>query len=59
MSNEIISHMEETFYSTKQNGTGVGLAYVKKIIELHKGKISYKSKEKKGTAVTVTLPLIN
>ena len=59
MNNEILSHMEETFYSTKQNGTGVGLAYVKKIIELHKGKISYKSKEKKGTAVTVTLPIIN
>lgn len=59
MNSEVLSHMEEAFYSTKQNGTGVGLAYVKKIIELHKGKISYKSKEKKGTTVTVNLPLIN
>lgn len=58
MNSEILSHMEETFYSTKQNGTGVGLAYVKKIIELHKGKITYKSKEKKGTKVVVNLPLL-
>ena len=59
MSNEVLNHIEDTFYSTKQTGTGIGMSYVKKIIELHKGKITYKSKEKEGTTVNVNLPLID
>ena len=59
MNNEILKHIDETFYSTKQNGTGIGMAYVKKIIEMHKGKIEIKSKEKKGTTVVVGLPSKN
>lgn len=59
MNSEVLNHIEEPFYSTKQTGTGIGMAYVKKIIELHKGKLSYKSKEKEGTTVAVTLPLID
>lgn len=59
MSSEILNHIEEPFYSTKQTGTGIGMAYVKKIIELHKGKLSYSSKEKEGTTVVVTLPLLD
>ena len=57
MSTEVLNHIEEPFYSTKQTGTGIGMAYVKKIIELHRGKISYMSKEKEGTTVVVTLPI--
>ena len=59
MSREVLTHIEDTFYSTKQNGTGIGVTYVKKIIDLHKGKIYFKSKEKKGTTVTVILPSMN
>lgn len=59
MNSEVLNHIGEPFYSTKQTGTGIGMAYVKKIIELHKGKISYKSKEKEGTTVVVTLPLLD
>ena len=59
MNSEVLNRIGEPFYSTKQTGTGIGMAYVKKIIELHKGKISYKSKEKEGTTVIVTLPLLD
>lgn len=59
MNSEVLNRIGEPFYSTKQTGTGIGMAYVKKIIELHKGKISYKSKEKEGTTVVVTLPLLD
>jgi two-component system phosphate regulon sensor histidine kinase PhoR len=37
-------------------GFGLGLAYVKKIIELHQGSIELKSEKEKGTTFTLTLP---
>jgi two-component system, OmpR family, phosphate regulon sensor histidine kinase PhoR len=37
-------------------GFGIGLAYVKAIIELHKGTIELKSEKGKGTSFTITLP---
>ena len=38
-------------------GSGLGLALAKDLVELHRGKISVHSKEGKGTTLTVTLPL--
>ena len=40
-----------------EKSTGLGLAICKQIIKLHKGRISVKSQENKGTRFTVTLPL--
>ena len=37
-------------------GHGLGLAYVKRIIDLHDGKINLESKENVGTTFTLTLP---
>lgn len=40
-------------------GYGLGLYYVKKIVNLHKGKIELKSEINKGTCITIKLPVAN
>ena len=42
--------------SRKHNGTGLGLPLVKKLIELHGGSLTIKSKVGVGTVVTVSFP---
>ena len=39
-------------------GFGLGLAYTKKIIEMHKGSIELQSEKGKGTTFTITLPYV-
>jgi len=46
----------EPKFTTKTDGMGLGLGIVKNIINSHRGKISYKSKSKKGTKFTISLP---
>ena len=43
-------------FSTKSSGTGLGLAITKKIINEHNGQILFRSKPKRGTTFTITLP---
>jgi signal transduction histidine kinase len=52
-----LARIFEPYQSTRPNGTGLGLATVKKIIDAHKGTISVVSEPGKGTAFTITLPL--
>ncbi len=57
MDSETLSKVYDTFYTTKKNGTGLGVAISKEIIELHHGKINYESEFGKGTKVTIQLPI--
>jgi signal transduction histidine kinase len=43
------------FFSTKKNGSGIGLSLSREIIKIHKGSIEIQSKEGEGSAFTVLL----
>ncbi|HXG93989.1 MAG TPA: ATP-binding protein [Blastocatellia bacterium] len=57
MSKETIERLFEPFYTTKEKGTGLGMAIAKKIAELHRGDLSVRSKQGEGTTAIVRLPL--
>lgn len=59
MDNETIKKIGTAFYTTKKNGTGLGVCLSREIIERHGGTITYFSKEKKGTTVRITIPISN
>ena len=57
ISKENLKKISEPFFTTKQNGTGLGVLLSKEIITAHNGKLEYTSKEKIGTTAIITLPL--
>ena len=57
MSSETIDNLFQPFYTTKTTGTGLGLPFVKKVIEEHNGEIIIESELKKGTRFSLFLPV--
>ena len=45
------------FFSTKKEGSGLGLAVSKRIIDLHQGRLFFRTNQPTGTIFSVSLPL--
>ena len=57
MTEEELSNIKEMFYSTKKNGTGLGVALSNEIILAHNGELNYSSVKNEGTKCIVSLPM--
>ena len=54
---EKLDRIFNPFFTTKEKGTGLGMAISKKIVEAHEGAIAVASEVGRGTEFKVTLPL--
>ena len=55
---ELLPKLGEPFFTTKDNGTGLGLMISRKIIKDHDGHLEVSSKPGEGTTVKITLPIV-
>lgn len=56
MSDEVRNQAFSPFYTTKAQGTGLGLAVVYAVVKAHGGRVSLESTERVGTQVNLYLP---
>jgi len=59
ISEENLSNVFESFFTTKETGTGLGLSVSYRIVQEHEGTISVKSRFGEGATFTVELPIID
>lgn len=59
ITDENLEKIREPFFTTKSNGTGLGVSLSYEIIEAHNGNIFYESEYGKGTIVTIKIPLMD
>jgi signal transduction histidine kinase len=55
---DVLGKIFYPFFTTKERGSGIGLAIAQKIIDSHRGSIDVESEVGRGTTFTVKLPLL-
>jgi signal transduction histidine kinase len=56
MSKETLDRIKKPYFTTREGGTGLGIAVARGLIEQHGGKLRFDSELGKGTKVTLELP---
>ncbi len=59
MTNDQIQRLGNPFYSTKENGTGLGLMVSYRIIQAINGRIYVQSEKGKGTKFSIWIPSVS
>ncbi len=54
---DVVDKVFVPFYTTKIGGTGLGMVFVRQIVDEHRGTITLDSQVGRGTTVTIRLPL--
>lgn len=57
MSEAELNKVLTPFYTTRSNGTGLGLAVVQSIVKAHRGLLAIESEPKKGSSVKLLFPI--
>ena len=57
MSQEILDKIGDPFFTTKKDGTGLGVSVCMQVVREHKGKIHFQSVVGAGTVVKIQLPV--
>lgn len=57
MSTDVLASAKMPYYTTKQSGSGIGLAIVEKTINEIDGQLEISSESGKGTIITIRIPL--
>lgn len=58
MSEEVRRHAFDPFFTTRREGSGLGLTIVRKIVEQHGGRITVESESGHGSCFVITWPLM-
>jgi signal transduction histidine kinase len=56
MTPEVLERIRKPYFTTKEGGTGLGVAVARGIVEQHGGRMDIRSASGKGTTVTIVLP---
>jgi signal transduction histidine kinase len=56
---ETLTRIGTPFFTTRDDGTGLGVVLARSVIAQHGGSLRYESEPGKGTRVKVTLPRVN
>jgi signal transduction histidine kinase len=57
MTADVLERIRKPYFTTKEGGTGLGVAVARGLVEQHGGRLEFKSASGKGTMVVMTLPM--